>query len=89
VSSTVPGLQISVGHRALSGEILPFVRSKLFMIGHLNGFDFGWSNLRSQKLVYLTHFLLIPTRKQYNHGRTGQTKPVGQYSLHSRAILAY
>jgi hypothetical protein len=34
----------------------------------------------------------------YNHGRggqspppkfVGQTKPVGQYSLHSRAILAY
>jgi hypothetical protein len=30
VSSTVPGLQISVGHRALSGEILPFCSVKAF-----------------------------------------------------------
>jgi hypothetical protein len=28
-------LQISVGHRTLSGQILPFVRSNLFMTGHV------------------------------------------------------
>jgi hypothetical protein len=31
------GLQISAGHRTLSGQFLHFVRSKLFMIGHVTG----------------------------------------------------
>jgi hypothetical protein len=31
------GLQISAGHRTLSGQFLHFVRSKLFMTGHVTG----------------------------------------------------
>jgi hypothetical protein len=34
---TIAGLQISAGHRTLSGQILPFGRSKLFMVGHVTG----------------------------------------------------
>jgi hypothetical protein len=50
---TYTSLQMSAGHRILSGQILHFA-------------NLGWSNLRSQKIVYLTHFLLMkPTSKHY------------------------
>ena len=77
-----PGVQISAGHRTLSGQILHFVRSKLFMTGHVTD-RFRLVKSPISKNVYLTHFLLMkPTRKQHRqHFSTISCSCIKPYDL--------
>jgi hypothetical protein len=55
-----PRLEISAGHRTLSGQILTFVRSKPFMTGHVTDrFKLVKSPIK-KKIISKTFLLMKP-----------------------------